>query len=569
MITCPNCGTANESQAAFCGNCGKSLAASPAPEPAAPTPPAAAALAAPPRPVAPIQVTCPNCGSPNNPDRTFCWKCAAELHPGPPPKAPSPFDRQFFYTFALSAVVGLAVIVGGSFLLRPPAPPSTAITITPPNADPVALALQQGKPQPLPVLPTDQHIQLAAYTQAAASSTPPDYSKGAPWWNSQVPRIPAVSQFDGGPLAKVNCVMASGAMLARLAFGIVTTGSQLRGLQDDQQQATNYNDLGVAVGRGWGVKFFKGDLTAIQLRSLLWAGAGAVIGVVYGDIPVDVRLQESFTGNHSIYIDAFRPDGPDGPAAYYVMDPIGHTWAGYKGGWWPASDVERAAYAHSGGVISATWAFAGGVVPANHPILPRQYYPRPSANPSAAPTFAPSLSPTESGAPDQMPTGDTPLAADPGIGDPPPDIPSFVIPDFVTNLYIPDPNPTVQLCAVVPAPAGCPDGVPAIAIFGSGSGIAVASPEPSLVNFLYVNPIAIGQYQVFFTAPPDTQQSLFLWGSTGGALQQQPVEQTIINGSPVSMSTITVDPTGNFSFVATANGAGTSASSTVGSLVLP
>jgi hypothetical protein len=89
------------------------------------------------------------------------------------------------------------------------------------------------------------------------------------------------------------------------------------------------------------------------------------------------------------------------------------------------------------------------------------------------------------------------------------------------------------------------------------------------VNFLYVNPIAIGTYQVFFTAPPNTQQSLFLWGSTGGPLLQQPVEQTVINGSPVSMSTITVDPTGNFSFVATANGAGTSASSTVGSLVLP
>ena len=516
-------------------------------------------------PPAPIGIPCPNCGSPNHPDRTFCWKCAAELHPGPPPKRPSPFDRQFWITFAISGLVGLALVVSGSFILRPAEPPTTSISVTPPNANPVTVSLQQGTPQALPKLSSDQHIQLAAYTQAAQSSTPPDYSNGAPWWNDTVPRVPAISQFDGGPQQAINCVMASGAMLARLAFGIVTTGTQLRSLQSDQGGPTNYQDLGNAVSAGWGVHFFKGDLTAVQLRSLLWAGAGAVIGVVYGDIPTDVRLQESFTGNHSIYIDAFRPAGPDGPAAYYVMDPIGRTWAGYRGGWWPASDVEAAAYAHSNGMISATWAFAGGVVPANHRILPREDYPTPSSGPSAEPTAIPSISPV-----DPMPSGDTNLSADPGIGDPPPVIPNIVIPNFVTDLYIPDPaGQSVQLCAVTPAPAGCPNGVPAIAIFGGGTGIPIATPQPSLVNFLYVNPIAVGTYQVFFTAPPNTQQSLFLWGSGGGPLQQQPVEQTLINGSPVSMSTITVDPTGNFSFLATANGAGTSASSTVGSLVLP
>jgi hypothetical protein len=84
-----------------------------------------------------------------------------------------------------------------------------------------------------------------------------------------------------------------------------------------------------------------------------------------------------------------------------------------------------------------------------------------------------------------------------------------------------------------------------------------------------MNPIAVGTYQIFFSAPPQTQQSLWLWNSAGGGtLQQQPVEQGLIGGNPVSFSTITVDPSSNFSFLATASGNGTSSYSTVGSLVV-
>jgi hypothetical protein len=452
------------------------------------------------------------------------------------------------------------VVAGGASLLAPHTTASSPLTVSRPNGDPVEFAVQPGTPKPLAQLPTNSTIQLASYKQAATATGALDAQGNAPWWNASLPRVPAVSQFDGGPLAKVNCVMAAGAMLARLGYGIVTSGSQLRGLQDDQADATNYADLSTAVGRGWGVRFLKGDLSPLELRALLWAGAGAVIGVVYGEIPVDVRLQESFTGNHSIYIDAFRPAGPDGPAAYYVMDPIGHTWAGYKGGWWPAEDVERAAKAHSGGVISATWTFAGGVVPKDHKILPRDAYP---AGPTAGPTTAPTAGPN-----DPMPTGDTTLAADPGIGDPPPDIPVFVIPNFVTNLYLVDPAQGLPTCTVVPAPAGCPAGIVGVTDFG-GPLIPVASPPPNNINFLYMNPIAVGTYQIIFTAPPDTQQTLWLWDSSGGgALQPTTVEQGLIGGNPVSISTITVDPSLNVSFLATATGSGTSSFSTVGSLVV-
>jgi hypothetical protein len=52
------------------------------------------------------------------------------------------------------------------------------------------------------------------------------------------PRIRPITQFDGGGKEGSNCTLASAAMLARLARGIVTNGSVLRGLQDDQDGGT-------------------------------------------------------------------------------------------------------------------------------------------------------------------------------------------------------------------------------------------------------------------------------------------------------------------------------------------
>jgi len=515
-------------------------------------------------PASATSITCPVCATPNDIARDFCRKCASPLRPGPARKPPSTLNRTFWVTFGLSALVGIAVVVGGAWLLRPPTTNAgTPITVSGRDGDQLQFELTPGAPKPLAQLPITSTIQLVSAKTSAAATFVPSPDGKAPWWNATVPRIPPVSQFDGGPLQRVNCVMASGAMLARLAYGIVTTGSQLRGLQNDQEGASNYSDLETAVERGWGVHFFKGSLSPLEFRALLWAGAGAVIGVTYGVIPEDVRLQRSFTGNHSIYIDAFRPAGPDGPAAYYVMDPIGHTWAGYKGGWWPAADVEQAALVHSGGKISATWAFAGGVVPANHPILPRDAYPT-ATSPATGPTLAPTAAPSG----DPMPTGDTTLTSDPPIGDPPPDTPQWVIPDFSTNLYLVDPNPGLPACAVVPAPAGCPQGIVGIIDVG-GVTIPVATSPPSLVQFLYADAIAPGTYQIIFTAPPDSTQSLWVWNSAGGgSLQQTTVDQGIIGGNLVSVATVIGDPTANYSFVATAVGSGLSAISSVGSLTV-
>jgi hypothetical protein len=469
--------------------------------------------------------------------------------------------------FGLSALVGGGVAIGTAAVTTPPPIVSTAhhgqpITLTGQNGDQLEFGLQPGNPTPLDPLPATTTIQLTSFHSAAASFTPGGNTR-APWWNASVPRVPAISQFDGGPLQSVNCLMASGAMLARLAFGIVTTGSQLRALQDDQEGGTNFGNLDQALERGWCVHFFKGAVTPLQFRALLYAGAGAVVSVVYGEVPVGIRLQTSFTGNHAIYIDAFRPAGADGPAAYYVMDPIGRTWQGYKGGWWPADAVEHAATVFGGGLISTTWAFAGGVVPANHPILP------PSAYPSATPSSSqrPSASPSASAVTvvsDPMPAGSTPLGTDTPTGDPPPIVPKFPPIEIVTGLFQVEPEPLA--CVGQPPPSGCPTGIVGV-IDLSGVTTVRASASPGGIKLLYANPIAPGTYQIIFESPPGAESALWVWGAeSGGSLSEAAVESGVLDGTDVSIATVTLDPTADFSFVATASGDGIREISPVGSL---
>jgi hypothetical protein len=465
--------------------------------------------------------------------------------------------------FILSALVGGGVAVGTAVVATPPPIVSTAhagtpITLTGQDGNQLHFALQAGKSTPLNALPATSTIQLTTFETATASG-PPNGNARPPWWNASVPRIPAITQFDGGPLQSVNCTMAAGAMLARLAFGIVTTGSQLRALQDDQQGGTNFGDLETAVSRGWGVRFFKGATTPLQLRALLYAGAGATISVIYGEIPETVRLQKSYTGNHAIYLDAFRPAGPDGPAAYYVMDPIGRTWEGYKGGWWPAADVERAATDLGGGLVDTAWGFAGGVVPTNHPILPPSGYPTSTESPNGSP--APSATPPV----EVMPPGDLPPGNDTPVGDPPPPIvPKFPIVDFATNLFQIEPGTGTLGCVGQPVPAGCPNGIVGVIDLGAATTDTGTS---SQLKLLYANLIAPGTYQIIFESPPNTDASLWLWGSQSGApLKEAPAESGVLDGKSVSIATVTLDPTLDFSFVATATGADVRLIGSVGSL---
>jgi hypothetical protein len=264
------------------------------------------------------------------------------------------------------------------------------------------------------------------------------------------PRVPPVSQFDGGPFANANCTLAAGAMLARLGFGIVTSGSILRTLQSDQEGGTDLHDLQNALFHGYGVQFHVGALKPAQLKSLLGAGYGAVIQGDYGEVPVGLRLQRNFDDPHAIYLDGYYPGDASTPEAYYVIDPLGRGGR-YDGDWWPASVVDAFGLGFgSGGRISAAWVFPpGGVAPevVGPDVLPLPGGGGPESTPGPGDTPAPSAS----GGPSVDEPGDDGPPLPPVLGDPP-----IADPGSLGGL---DLSPVFTVCLLEPVPPGCPSGV--------------------------------------------------------------------------------------------------------------
>jgi hypothetical protein len=469
--------------------------------------------------------------------------------------------------FVLAGAIGLGGALGVAAITAPPAsnilPASDAdFELTKDTGDqtvPFGLnSIPGDEPVTLQALPAEATLQLVAF---AEPGTGPDTGGATrPAWLLPTghPRVPPITQFDGGPLGNANCTMASGAMLARLGFGIVTTGSQLRALQPDQVGGTSLADLQVAIKK-WGVSFSQGAISPLQLRALLYAGAGAALQVTYGKIPVALRLQKSFTGGHAIYLDGFRPAGADGPAGYFVIDPLGPTWAGYKGSWWPADVVEAAALNFGGGSAYTAWAFPGGTAPDNPPPLPPSSYPD---EPGATP--APGVSPP----PADLPTTEPELSPPPA-GDEPPVVPGdWWYPDwgeiFAGGVVL---SPVFTACVVDP-PAWCPGGI-------IGVWPAAATPPPTLpplqavdIDLLYANPIGGGLMQVIFEVPDGATPFLQFWdaGEAAGPLQPAPsIEAALLDGKKVQVATFPIEPGADYHFVASAQALGVQAISQVGS----
>ena len=412
------------------------------------------------------------------------------------------------------------------------------------------------KPKALPAVPGDAVITLVTFHK----DKPPAPGTRAEWWTSSgTPRVPQITQFDGGPLQGVNCTMAAGAMLARLGYGIVTTGSQLRSFQPDQDGGTSLGNLNQALQSGWELQFARGWLTPTELRALLWAGAGAVIQVIYGDIPVPLRIQPSFVGAHSMYVDAFRPAGLEGEAAYYVMDPIGRPDRGYNGDWWPASVVEAAAVHFGGGRIVTAWAFAGGIAPNGpYPSLPPEAYP--SAAPGASPSLpvVASLPPSDPGTPDP-PSGDL-------VAIPPDLVDLFSAGAFSGGSTL---IPTFGLCLGPSPPSFCPIGIPALyPVTGSPPPTAPPIALPLDLELLYADSPQIGMERVILAAPSGVVPTFSFWPSSGaGSVGSAVMEQAILDGRDVWIATFPVVQ-GGYHFVATGVGAGGAGVSPIGSVTI-
>ena len=475
--------------------------------------------------------------------------------------------------FVLAAVIGLGGALGVAALTAPPASnllpgPETAFALTTDSGDEVAAfgltAVPDEAPVALQALPDDAVLQLVSFVEPGTEPGTGGATRPAWLLPTGYPRVPPITQFDGGPLGPANCTMASGAMLARLGYGIVTTGSQLRALQPDQVGGTSLADLQAAIAK-WGVAFSRGAISPLQLRALLYAGAGAVVQVAYGTIPVSLRLQKSFTGGHAIYLDGFRPAGTDGPAAYFVIDPLGPTWSGYRGAWWPADIVEAAALAFGGGTAYTAWAFPGGIAPTNPPPLP------PSAFPDA--TLAPGVTPDPLATPTPIPSSPplpSPAAtlAAPPAGDPAPAVPPDAWIPTWTGIFKGGEvlSPIWTACIVDPAP-WCPDGI--IAIWPAQAAAATLPPLRSVdIGLLFANPIGGGLMQVIFDIPDGATPFLQFWNAddSSGPLQTAPsIEAAVLDGKKVQVATFPIEQGVDYNFVASAQALGLNAISPVGS----
>jgi hypothetical protein len=95
-----------------------------------------------------------------------------------------------------------------------------------------------------------------------------------------------------------------------------------------------------------------------------------------------------------------------------------------------------------------------------------------------------------------------------------------------------------------------------------------ATRPPLGIDILYGGLIGEGMYQIIFEPPPDTTRTeLLFWSDVSGAkLEAATVEEGTLDGKPVSIGTIFLDPALDYSFVATAEGDSLRTVSTVGGI---
>lgn len=154
-----------------------------------------------------------------------------------------------------------------------------------------------------------------------------------------------VSQFDGSRLQRANCTMAAGAMLLDKQTNgrLRVSGGDLRAAQTDQDTAagdrpgTTLGAVGAAF-RSYGQDLQRTSLpTVAALRSVSISGRGVVLQGSYARFSLAYRIQKSFTGGHSIYVDhaVTRSDG----VWYWRMDPLGRS--PYVGDYVPEREIAR------------------------------------------------------------------------------------------------------------------------------------------------------------------------------------------------------------------------------------
>lgn len=457
--------------------------------------------------------------------------------------------------FLIGAVGGALLVLAAAALIGPSqgeaGQPSAA------TSEPIASIDLDATPQPFtefelstdPIpLPTLQPDVLLAVAEATGQQDPLAVADPTGF-----PRVEPISQFDGGPLQNANCTMAAGAMLARVAYGITTTGSMLRSLQDDQEGGTTFTDLRTALFRGYAVRPAVGLITPQQLRSLASAGfAVAVIGD-YGALEPPFSRQPSFTGGHAIYVDGYYPGDAVIGEAFYVIDPLHRPHSGYGGAWWPAKILERFGLSWpAAGRFYSAWAFPTGSPP------PR--VPRPAGLPPV---------PEEADVPPPPARGP---AGEPGDVEPAEPSRTGVSPGEFEGLTLGEPprmggigvEPNFGLCLTRPPPEFCPSGIPGTIRLAGGLPSISGPPD---IEVLWVDSDRPNLVWIGFTAEPDDSSVDLQYWLADGPMEVQVAESIVamtLDGRSQLVATLPVLAEATYHFRLVAEHAGALAQSEIG-----
>jgi hypothetical protein len=401
-----------------------------------------------------------------------------------------------------------------------------------------------GGGEPIATLPPAD-ISLAAAAAPPAPADPDGH-----------PRVPFVTQFDGSVHEGSNCTMASGAMFARLGWGIVATPGSIRSLADDQEGGTSLSDLAQALWRGYGVTFKWGGITTDQLHALLAARYGVIIQGLYVKLSGGLKLQKDFDGPHAIYLDGIAfPNGAEHPLVY-AMDPIGRPNF-YKGAYWPEAVVDSFGLALSGtDRIAAAWVYPpGGVAPdvtaTGLPPLPDH-----GAGISQAPSGTPG--PNGSAASAESEPGDVTVKM--------PVLEAGLLGSVTLGGLTLDPD--WLICLLAPPPK-CPDGIAATYAIATTIG---PRPPPAAIDVGYVDLVAPNKVLIWFTMSPAGPVDVEFWksDSAAGEVATATAIAAVDNGGvPTYIATLDVQPATAYQFQVVASGALSAGRSDVGTFTTP
>jgi hypothetical protein len=161
-------------------------------------------------------------------------------------------------------------------------------------------------------------------------------------------------QLDGSAFQQANCVPSTGTMLMDRASAAKwrVAAPKLRTMSGDTSGGLTYSQIAPVVAKATANEVVPTVITTDRagLKALIVAGHGAGVSILCSVTVNTPYHTGSYTGGHSIYVNAWRYNATLDRDEFLVEDPGRGTSTNPLGPvWWPAWLLYKAAEARSGG----------------------------------------------------------------------------------------------------------------------------------------------------------------------------------------------------------------------------